>query len=98
MAFPGVNKQDFDTVHVVNRRPLMARVDTHPIIIINIRLATLPFEGSPAHLVHTALLPYYPGKARDHLLLVDAPYDVKDLDDAEVYRRSFTPLLDYVLQ
>lgn len=76
----------------------MSRVDTRPIIIINIRLATLAFEGSPAHLVHTALLPYYPGKARDHLLLVDAPYDIKHLDDAEAYRNSFTPLLDYVLE
>ena len=71
------------------RRPLHARVDTSPIVIINVRLASLEEAGCPARLVYAALKAYYVGEARADLVYVDVPFDIKTTEEASKHKARF---------
>ena len=59
----------------------------------------LALEGSPAHLLHTALLDYFPEKegALGNLWLLDAPFDVHTDSQAEHYRDTIDVALRNVI-
>lgn len=52
------------------------------------RQSTLSWEGSPAHNLHVAMLPYFQGDARGSLWFLDAPFDVASDHEAAQYRAS----------
>ena len=70
------------------RRPLHARCNTAPVIIIQVRLASLDEANSPARLLYAALRGYFVNDATDHLVYIDLPYSIASLEDAEIYRGS----------
>ncbi|KAI0730425.1 hypothetical protein C8Q76DRAFT_792587 [Earliella scabrosa] len=72
-------------LRVACRRPLHARCNTEPIIIVQLRLASLPEAGTPARVVHAAMEAYFPGDARANLVYIDVPYNVTSLDDVDVH-------------
>ena len=71
---------------VNGRRPQHARVNTSPIVIVHIRLASLADEGSPARVVHSALQSYFPPPHTSNLVYIDAPYNIHSTEDAKKYR------------
>ena len=75
------------------RRPLGARASTQPIIIVLMRQSSLSWEGSPAHHLHIAMLPYFQGEARGNLWFLDAPFDVVNDMDTAHYRTSLDAAL-----
>ena len=42
--------------------------------------------GSPAQVIHQALLSYFPDSAEKNVVYIDAPYNFYGLDEAEAYR------------
>lgn len=63
---------------LIGARPQHARCDNRPVIVINLRLANLVEEGTPAHLIYGLFTPYYPGDRRSNLRYVDIPYCIHD--------------------
>ena len=83
----------FVTLSAPRRRPIHARCDTDPIIIIQIRLACLPDAGTPAQVVYSVLKAYFPGDQRGKLIYIDVPYNITCVEDAEHHRASFDDAL-----
>ena len=83
-------------------RPQHSRVDTRPLIILNIRLATLRERSSPAKLVYNLLTPWFDGPARECLRYIDLPFNVRQEDQAPKFRARVNKHLNnlgkYVVQ
>ena len=75
-------------VHVDGRRPQHARVNTAPVVMVHIRLASLADLGSPARVAHAALQGYYLPPHTDDLVYIDAPYNIQSTEDARRYRAN----------
>ena len=86
--------RSFDVINVTSHRPIASRVDVRSIYIINVRLADLPGEGSPAHAMYLSLLPYFVGPDRQNLHYYDAPYEI----DVDNYTTEFKDRLHDALQ
>lgn len=67
-------------------RPQHSQVDTRPLIILNIRLATLRERSSPAKLVYNLLTPWFDGAARECLRYIDLPFNVREDYQAPLFR------------
>lgn len=77
---------EFLAVHVVGSRPRDARVDTSPVVIVNLRLASLADAGSPAQVVHATLMAYFLRDAASLLHYIDAPYNLRSNAEAAAHR------------
>ena len=67
-------------------RPTQARVNTAPIVIVNIRLASLNPAGTPAPVVHATLDGYFVGERAGDLVFIDAPYNITSVEESNVYK------------
>ncbi|TBU36586.1 hypothetical protein BD309DRAFT_713925 [Dichomitus squalens] len=76
-------------VDITNSRPQHARVDTQPIVICSIRLASLDDAGSPARVMYTALEPYFQLGPGCPLRYIDIPFDLETVQDAIRYRAAW---------
>ena len=79
----------FIKFEATSSRPQNARVDTSSIVIISIRLSSLSDIGSPAQVVHSILMPYYPDNFKSHLVYLDMPYSIGGQDEAILYKEDF---------
>ncbi|KAI0706561.1 hypothetical protein C8Q76DRAFT_800970 [Earliella scabrosa] len=70
------------------RRPFHARCNTTPIIIVQVRLASLEEANSPARLLHAALRGYFYDDSIEHLVFIDMPYSITTVEEAQAYRES----------
>ncbi|KAI1785830.1 hypothetical protein LXA43DRAFT_1097396 [Ganoderma leucocontextum] len=61
---------------MTSSRPQHSQVDTRPLIILNVRLATLREKSSPARLLYHLLTPWFNGAARECLRYIDLPFNV----------------------
>ncbi|KAI0710768.1 hypothetical protein C8Q76DRAFT_694785 [Earliella scabrosa] len=75
-------------VSVRGRRPQHARVNTTPLVIVHVRLATLDDRGSPARVVEAALQAYFTGSRARDLIYVDAPYNFTCVEDADGFKAT----------
>ena len=75
------------------RRPLNARCNTDPVIIVQLRLASLEDDGSPARVVYAALRAYFVKEAVDNLVYIDLPYNITSIENAEEHRATMDAAL-----
>ncbi|KAI1788429.1 hypothetical protein LXA43DRAFT_1091789 [Ganoderma leucocontextum] len=74
---------------MTSSRPQHSQVDTSPVVILNVRLATLREKSSPARLVHHLLTPWFDGPAREYLH-IDLPFNVTKKSMAANFRSRLT--------
>ena len=74
----------------------VARCDTSPIVIVNVRLATLDDFGSPARVTYAALQAYYPGKAQANLVYIDAPYLITSCEASDAFKAAVDVAMESV--
>ena len=74
-------------------RPLQARVDTAPIVLVHIRLASLNSAGTPAPVVYATLEGYFVGPRVGDLIYVDAPYNVTCIEESDAYKAALDEAL-----
>ena len=78
-------------------RPQHARVLKAPVLIICIRQSQLGEQGSPAHVLYHTLSSYFTGPTAGALQYIDAPFDIKDLEDADRYHQTVDGILSATL-
>ncbi|KAI0735634.1 hypothetical protein C8Q76DRAFT_690230 [Earliella scabrosa] len=85
--------EDWINIRGLNGRPQHARVDTSPVVIVHVRLASLEEAGTPARLAYGALQAYFTGPHASRLVYIDAPYNISCVEDSEKYKASLTDAL-----
>ena len=88
MLTPVLPGNTFLRLEAGSSRPQFARVDTSPILIVNIRLSTLAEAGSPARVVQEVIEGYYPDHHTPNLIYIDAPYNIQGWDEAEAFKEE----------
>ena len=84
----------FTRVEVAGHRPLHSRVDTSPIVIVNIRLESISDYGCAPRMLQAALQGYFVNDRRDNLVYIDAPYSIEYEESAALYRSVLTKRLE----
>ncbi|KAI1794266.1 hypothetical protein LXA43DRAFT_1091798 [Ganoderma leucocontextum] len=80
---------DWVKLHLVAARPQHVQVDTRPILILSVRLATLPETNNPARLLFNHLVPWFEGSASGGLRYIDLPFDMSEPAHATKYRNKW---------
>ena len=76
-------------LHLPAARPQHVQVDTHPILILSVRLAMLPENNNPARLLYNYLAPWFEGPASGGLRYIDMPFDMSEPVHATRYRTKW---------
>ncbi|KAI1789722.1 hypothetical protein LXA43DRAFT_1096137 [Ganoderma leucocontextum] len=76
-------------LHMVATRPQHVQVDNRPLLILSVRLATLPETNSPARLLFNYLVPWFEGAASSGLRYIDIPFNMSDPPHAPKYRNRW---------
>lgn len=63
-------------------------MNTTPIVIVHVRLASLNPAGTPAPVVHSCLEGYFVGPKAGDLVFIDAPYNITCVEEAEQYKQD----------
>ena len=90
LYYPGFDRPYFSTwvpLKVTSSRPQHSRVDTRPLVILNIRLISLEMESSPARLVYHLLTPWFKGPARSCLRYIDLPFNIQAIPEAATFHQ-----------
>ena len=78
---------------MVATRPLHVQVDVRPILILSVRLVTLPETNSPGRLLFNHLVPWFEGLTSVGLRYIDLPFNMSEPSHATACRSKWDKAL-----